>query len=69
MKLDPDLHLASHEAVFLVTKATELFIDSLAKEANLFTTQAKKKIIQKRDVDLAISSVDSLWFLDGAMNF
>ncbi|XP_036347478.1 DNA polymerase epsilon subunit 4 [Rhagoletis pomonella] len=69
MKLDPDMNLASAEAVFVVTRATELFIESLASEAFSYTTQSKKKTVQKRDVDLAISSVDSLMFLDGAMNF
>ncbi|XP_065366943.1 DNA polymerase epsilon subunit 4 [Calliphora vicina] len=69
MKLDPDLHIASNEAVFLVTRATELFIESLAQESYNFTVEAKKKTIQKRDVDLAVDAVDSLMFLDGAMTF
>ncbi|XP_064543973.1 DNA polymerase epsilon subunit 4 [Drosophila montana] len=69
MKLDPDLQIASNEAVFAVTKAVELFIESLAREAFTYTAQAKKKTVQKRDVDLAISAVDSLMFLDGALNF
>lgn len=69
MKLDPDLSIASNEAVFLVTRATELFIQSLAQESYNFTVEAKKKTVQKRDVDLAIDAVDSLMFLDGAMTF
>ncbi|XP_053963699.1 DNA polymerase epsilon subunit 4 [Anastrepha ludens] len=69
MKLDPDMNIASMEAVFVVTRSTELFIESLAREAFSYTAQSKKKTVQKRDVDLAISSVDSLMFLDGAMNF
>lgn len=69
MKLDPDLHISSNEAVFLVTRATELFIESLAQESYTFTIEAKKKTVQKRDVDLAIEAVDSLMFLDGAMTF
>ncbi|KAH8350179.1 hypothetical protein KR067_004253 [Drosophila pandora] len=69
MKLDPDLHLANSEAVFTLTKAVELFIASLARESYTYTAQSKKKTIQKRDVDMAISAVDSLMFLDGAMNF
>lgn len=67
MKLDPDFGLVSSEAVFLVTKATELFIDSLAKESFVHTAQAKKKTIQKRDVDQAIESVDALMFLEGTI--
>ena len=69
MKLDPDLNIASSEAVFAVAKATEMFIESLARESYTFTAQAKKKTIQKRDVDLTITSVDSLMFLEGSMNF
>lgn len=69
MKLDPDLQTASNEAVFAVTRAVELFIESLARESFTCTAQAKKKTIQKRDVELAISAVDSLTFLDGALNF
>ncbi|KAM7345202.1 DNA polymerase epsilon subunit 4 isoform 2-T3 [Cochliomyia hominivorax] len=69
MKLDPDLHIASNEAVFLVTRATEKFIESLAQESYNFTVEAKKKTVQKRDVDLAMDAVDSLMFLDGAMTF
>lgn len=69
MKLDPDLHMANNEAVFIVAKAVELFIASLSRESYTYTAQSKTKTIQKRDVDMAISAVDSLLFLDGAMNF
>jgi len=69
MKLDPDLHMANNEAVFTVAKAVELFIASLSRESYTYTAQSKKKTIQKRDVEMAISAVDSLMFLDGAMNF
>ncbi|XP_016987458.1 DNA polymerase epsilon subunit 4 [Drosophila rhopaloa] len=69
MKLDPDMHMANNEAVFTVAKAVELFIASLSRESYTYTAQSKKKTIQKRDVEMAISAVDSLMFLDGAMNF
>ncbi|XP_017008035.2 DNA polymerase epsilon subunit 4 [Drosophila takahashii] len=69
MKLDPDLHMANNEAVFTVAKAVELFIASLSRESYTYTAQSKKKTVQKRDVEMAISAVDSLMFLDGAMNF
>ncbi|XP_017027561.1 DNA polymerase epsilon subunit 4 [Drosophila kikkawai] len=69
MKLDPDMQVANNEAVFAVTRAVELFVASLARESYTYTVQSKKKTIQKRDVEMAISAVDSLLFLDGAMNF
>lgn len=68
MKADPDVSLITGECTFLVTKATELFIESLAQEAFLHTAQAKKKTVQKRDVDAAIENVESLMFLEGMMN-
>lgn len=69
MKADPDVSLIQNECAFLVAKATELFIQSLARESFVHTAQAKKKTVQKRDVDLAIANVDALMFLEGAMNF
>lgn len=69
MKADPDVTLITSECTFLVSKATELFIESLAREAFLHTSQAKKKTVQKRDVDAAIENVESLMFLEGMMNF
>lgn len=69
MKADPDVTLITGECTFLVAKATELFIESLAREAFLHTAQSKKKTVQKRDVDAAIENVESLMFLDGMMNF
>lgn len=69
MKADSEVQLINSEAAFAVTKATELFIESLAREAFLYTTKSKKKTVQKRDIDLAISNVDALMFLEGTMDF
>ncbi|XP_054260362.1 DNA polymerase epsilon subunit 4 [Macrosteles quadrilineatus] len=68
MKMDPEVSLASQDAVFLISKATELFIQTLAKEAQSFTAQSKKKTIQKKDVESAVASVESLVFLEGALD-
>lgn len=64
IKMDPDVNLVNQEAVFLIAKSTELFIDSLAKEAYKYTVQTKKKTVQKRDIDNAINNVDVLVFLE-----
>lgn len=69
MKLDQDTSAASGEAILAVTKCVELFIKSLARESFVHTVQSKKKTVKKTDVDLAITSIDSLSFLDGALNF
>lgn len=69
MKVDPDVSLITGECTFLVAKAAELFIESLARESFVHTAQARKKTIQKRDVDAAVENVESLMFLEGMMNF
>ncbi|KAK8718904.1 hypothetical protein OTU49_014373 [Cherax quadricarinatus] len=68
MKADPDLNLASQDAVFLVAKATELFIESLVQEAYQYTCQSRKKTVSRRDVDNSIEAIEALAFLDGAMD-
>ncbi|XP_059613648.1 DNA polymerase epsilon subunit 4 [Phlebotomus argentipes] len=65
MKLDQEAGKVSLEALVLATKATEMFLDALVKEAFTHTMAAKKKTLQKNDVDMAISSVDALFFLEG----
>ncbi|PSN45523.1 hypothetical protein C0J52_13177 [Blattella germanica] len=67
MKMDPEVHIAGQEAVFLITKATELFLESLAKESYRHTAQGKRKTLQKKDIDNAIESADCLSFLEGVL--
>lgn len=69
MKLDPELNLVSSDSVFVMTKATELFIKSLARESFVFAEQGKKKTVQKKDIESAINAVDALMFLEGALDF
>lgn len=88
VKMDPDVHLCSQEALFLISKATvpiaifkntlwyvtkslelqELFVECLAVESYTFTAQAKKKTVQKRDVEQCIEAVDALVFLEGVID-
>uniref|UniRef100_A0A182T762 Transcription factor CBF/NF-Y/archaeal histone domain-containing protein n=1 Tax=Anopheles maculatus TaxID=74869 RepID=A0A182T762_9DIPT len=68
MKLDPDVAIVSAEAIFVVTKAAELFLQTLAKDASAHTLASKKKTMSKRDVEVAIDNVDALMFLEGMMN-
>ncbi|XP_012221097.1 DNA polymerase epsilon subunit 4 [Linepithema humile] len=67
IKMDPEVSMVNQEAVFLITKSAELFIDSLAKEAYKYTVQAKKRTVQKRDVESAINNVDALVFLESML--
>ncbi|XP_031836313.1 DNA polymerase epsilon subunit 4 [Nomia melanderi] len=69
IKMDPEVNMINQEAVFLIAKSTELFIDSLAKESYKYTAQMKKKTVQKRDVESAINNVDALVFLEGMLNY
>ena len=54
MKMDPDLTMASQESVFLVTKALEMFVESLARSSHWLNLilpswrpQAPKKAIRE----------------------
>jgi len=68
MKTDPDVTLTSQEAAILIAKATELFIQDLTKEVFGNTVQAKRKTVQRKDLDLAIDRIDALAFLEGTMD-
>ncbi|XP_030763866.1 DNA polymerase epsilon subunit 4 [Sitophilus oryzae] len=67
MKMDPDCVIVQQDAVFLVTKATEMFIEFLTKETNKQLTGNKRKTIMKKDVDATVESIPQLCFLDGAL--
>jgi len=66
MKLDPEVNLVNSEAVFLVNKATEQFVECLALEASHF--MGGRKTLVGRDIFSAIESQDCLAFLEGAMD-
>ncbi|XP_038632782.1 DNA polymerase epsilon subunit 4 [Scyliorhinus canicula] len=68
MKADPDVSLASQEAVFAIGKATELFVEVIAKDAYTFALQGKRKTIQRKDVDNAVDATDEFAFLEGTLD-
>ncbi|XP_077981673.1 DNA polymerase epsilon subunit 4-like [Glandiceps talaboti] len=68
MKMDPDVTLASQEAVYLITKATEMFVENLSKYSHNYTSQGKRKTIQRKDVDSSIQALDEFAFLEGALD-
>eukprot|EP00096_Caligus_rogercresseyi_P007662 TRINITY_DN2563_c0_g1_i1.p1 TRINITY_DN2563_c0_g1~~TRINITY_DN2563_c0_g1_i1.p1 ORF type:complete len:176 (-),score=61.19 TRINITY_DN2563_c0_g1_i1:659-1186(-) len=67
MKCDPELGLTSSESVFLITKATELFIGSLAEECHSYVKLSKKKTVTKADFDKALEHAAPLAFLEGTL--
>lgn len=68
MKMDPDLTIASQESVFVITKAAELFVQLQAKEAYKRTVVAKRKTVQRRDLDTVLDELDCMAFLEGALD-
>ncbi|KAM9831404.1 DNA polymerase epsilon subunit 4 [Neosynchiropus ocellatus] len=65
MKTDPDVSLASQESVFIIAKATELFVEMIAKDALVYAQQGKRKTLQRKDLDNAIEAIDEFAFLEG----
>eukprot|EP00624_Nannochloropsis_granulata_P006464 evm.model.NODE_48418_length_9585_cov_11.622327.1 len=67
MKLDPDTKQLSQDAIMLMAKATELFVDKLAKASHAMAVSNKRKTIKYEDIADARLSVKSLEFLDGVV--
>jgi len=63
VKTDPDIKLISGDAAFLITRATELFIQLLAKEAHNETVKNKRKILQYNDLSHIVNNRDEMEFL------
>ncbi|KAM8745908.1 DNA polymerase epsilon subunit 4 [Acanthopagrus schlegelii] len=68
MKTDPDVTLASQESVFIIAKATELFVEMIAKDALVYAQQGKRKTLQRKDLDNAIEAIDEFAFLEGTLD-
>jgi len=64
MKSDKDVKIISADALFLVTKSTEMFLEYLVKEAYKKTTHDSRKILSYKDLATTVKDVDSLEFLD-----
>lgn len=67
MKMDADCSVISSDAVFLVTKATELFLEYLGQQSVKYTLGTKRKTMFKRDVEAAIDAIPNLCFLEGTL--
>ncbi|XP_027025913.1 DNA polymerase epsilon subunit 4 [Tachysurus fulvidraco] len=68
MKADPDVSLASQESVFIIAKATELFVEMISKDALVYAQQGKRKTLQRKDLDNAIEAADEFAFLEGTLD-
>ncbi|XP_067824308.1 DNA polymerase epsilon subunit 4 [Heptranchias perlo] len=67
IKADPEVSLASQEAVFAIGKATELFVEVIAKDAYSYALLGKRKTIQRKDLDNAVDAADEFAFLEGTL--
>ena len=69
LKLDPDVQLTSSDAVFLLARATELFIETLAQESAEAMTSRKVKTVGVQDVEEAVErgAEEGLLFLQGGV--
>ncbi|XP_020942978.1 DNA polymerase epsilon subunit 4 isoform X1 [Sus scrofa] len=67
VKADPDVTLAGQEAIFILARAAELFVETIAKDAYCCAQQGKRKTLQRRDLDNAIEAVDEFAFLEGLL--
>ncbi|XP_063003365.1 DNA polymerase epsilon subunit 4 [Elgaria multicarinata webbii] len=68
VKADPDVSLASQEAVFVIARAAELFVETIAKDAFVYAHQGKRKTLQRKDLDNAIEAIDEFAFLEGTLD-
>ncbi|XP_005989930.1 DNA polymerase epsilon subunit 4 [Latimeria chalumnae] len=68
IKADPDVTLASQESVFILAKAAELFVETIAKDAYIYAQQGKRKTLQRKDLDNAIDAIDEFAFLEGTLD-
>ncbi|XP_035300203.1 DNA polymerase epsilon subunit 4 isoform X1 [Cricetulus griseus] len=68
VKADPDVTLAGQEAIFILARAAELFVETIAKDAYCCAQQGKRKTLQRRDLDNAIEAVDEFAFLEGTLD-
>nr|XP_056723581.1 DNA polymerase epsilon subunit 4 [Euleptes europaea] len=68
VKADPDVTLASQEAVFILARAAELFVETIAKDAYIYAQQGKRKTLQRKDLDNAIEAIDEFAFLEGTLD-
>ncbi|KAJ7414348.1 hypothetical protein WISP_84744 [Willisornis vidua] len=50
------------------SKAQELFVETIAKDAYVYAQQGKRKTLQRKDLDNAIEAIDEFAFLEGGLS-
>ena len=65
MKSDEDVRMISAEAPVLFAKACEMFVLELSLRSWFVSEKAKRKTLQREDIDCAINQTDIFDFLAG----
>lgn len=65
MREDKDVASVSHDAVFAVTLATEMFLEYLVQKSYSSTKTEGRKIVSYKDVSRAVADNVDLAFLEG----
>ncbi|XP_076441441.1 uncharacterized protein LOC143280611 [Babylonia areolata] len=68
IKMDPDVTLASQEAVVTIARAAELFISALSRDASYKTIQGRRRVVLRRDLEHIMDTRECYAFLEGAMD-
>jgi len=63
IKTDEDVNKITSEAVFLIAKSTEFFLENFVTESYKSTKRDKRRTIQYKDLAKAVQDIDSLEFL------
>ncbi|KAJ1898087.1 hypothetical protein GGI01_003325 [Coemansia sp. RSA 376] len=63
IKEDKDIFACGSESLFLISRATEYFIDSLVRESYEFSRLDKRKTVQYKDMAKAVQSIEQYDFL------
>ncbi|KAJ1836650.1 hypothetical protein LPJ63_000142 [Coemansia sp. RSA 2711] len=63
IKEDKDIFACGSDSLYLITRATEFFIDSLVREGYEFSRLEKRKTVQYKDMVKAAQSIEQYDFL------
>ncbi|KAJ2161260.1 hypothetical protein GGF46_001602 [Coemansia sp. RSA 552] len=63
VKEDKDIYACGSDSLYLITRATEYFVDSLVRESYEFSRLDKRKTVQYKDMAKAVQSIEQYDFL------
>ncbi|KAI9502975.1 hypothetical protein GGI25_005803 [Coemansia spiralis] len=63
IKEDKDIFACGADSLFVISKATEYFVESLVREGYEFSRLDKRKTVQYKDMAKAVQSIEQYDFL------